>query len=114
MPVNGIFYMNSDYMSFINSYMHNTDPGCSHLPNIDNIDGLMNCFQLVYWLFWEMCLISGPTGAPTQEETRNGTRASKSIEHDFNTIPSMNDMLCAILEALPLHLINWVRHLAGY
>jgi hypothetical protein len=67
--------------------MHSIDPAASHLPNVNNINGLMNllsaCVLVILWNVLDFRTYH----ALTQEEY---TKADKNqqilIDHDINTI----------------------------
>jgi len=90
--------------------MHNTDPAASHLPNVDNIDGLMNLLSACVLVILGNVLDFRTYRAPTQEENQKANKSQQIlIDHDFNTIPFNERLAICYSHGVALHLINWVR-----
>jgi hypothetical protein len=91
--------------------MHSIDPAASHLPNVNNIDGLMNLLSACVLVILGNVLDFRTYCAPTQEEY---TKADKNqqilIDHDINTIPINERLAICYAHRVALCLINWIRH----
>jgi len=92
-------------------YMHSIDPAASHLPNVNNIDGLMNLLSACVLVILGNVLDFRTYCAPTQEEY---TKADKNqqilIDHDINTISINERLAICYARGIALRLINWIRH----
>jgi hypothetical protein len=92
------------------SYMYYTDPAASHLPNINNIDGLMNLLSACVLVILANVLDFRTYRAPTQEENQKANKNQQIlIDHDFNSIPTNERLAICYSRGVALHLINWVR-----
>jgi len=93
------------------SYVYNADPAASHLPNVNNIDGLMNLLSACVLVILGNVLDFRTYRAPTQEEY---TKADKNqqilIDHEINTIPISERFAICYARGVALRLINWIRH----
>lgn len=91
--------------------MHNSDPAASHLPNVNNINGLMNLLSACVLVVLGNVLDFRTYRAPTQEEY---TKADKNqqilIDHEINNIPLGERFAICYARGVALHLINWIRH----
>jgi len=87
------------------------DPAASHLPNVYNIDGLMNLLSACVLVILGNVLDFRTYRAPTQDEY---TKADKNqqilIDHEINTIPINERLAICYARGVALHLINWIRH----
>jgi hypothetical protein len=91
--------------------MHNADPAASHLPNVNNIDGLMNLLSACVLVILGNVLDFRTYRAPTQEENRKPDKNQQIlIDHDINTIPVNERFAICYSRGVALHLINWIRH----
>lgn len=91
--------------------MYYTDPAASHLPNVNNIDGLMNLLSACVLVVLANVLDFRTYRAPTQEENQNPSKNQQIlIDLDFNTIPTNERLAICYSRGVALHLINWVRH----
>jgi hypothetical protein len=90
--------------------MNCADPAASHLPNVDNIDGLMNLLSACVLVVLANVLDFRTYRAPTQEENQKANKNQQIlIDHDFNTIPVNERFAICYSRGVALHLINWVR-----
>jgi hypothetical protein len=97
-------------MSFF-LHMHSIDPAASHLPNVNNIDGLMNLLSACVLVILGNVLDFRTYRAPTQEEyTKADQNQQILIDHDINTIPINERLAICYARGVALHLINWIRH----
>ena len=87
------------------------DPAASHLPNVNNIDGLMNLLSACVLVILGNVLDFRTYRAPTQEEY---TKADKNqqilIDHEINTIPINERLAICYARGVALRLFNWIRH----
>jgi hypothetical protein len=92
-------------------HTHSIDPAASHLPNVNNINGLMNLLSACVLVILGNVLDSRTYRAPTQEEY---TKADKNqqilIDHNINTIPINERLAICYARGLALCLINWIHH----
>ena len=87
-----------------------TDPAASHLPNVDNIDGLMNLLSACVLVILGNVLDFRTYRAPTQEENQEADENQQIlIDHDFNTIPVNERFSICYSRGVALHLIKWIR-----
>jgi hypothetical protein len=97
-------------ISFL-SYMHKTDPATSHLPNVKDIDGLMNLLSACVLVILGNVLDFRTYRAPSQEEY---TKADKNqqilIDNEINTIPVNERLAICYARGVALRLVNWIRH----
>ena len=99
-------------LSFIlvNSYIRFADPAVSHLPNVNNIDGLMNLLSACVLVVLGNVLDFRTYRAPSQEENQEANKNQQIlIDHDFNTIPVNERFAICYSRGVALHLINWIR-----
>jgi hypothetical protein len=88
-----------------------TDPAASHLPNVNNIDGLMNLLSACVLVILGNVLDFRTYRAPTQEENQKANKNQQIlIDHDFNTIPINERFAICYSRGVALHLIYWIRH----
>jgi hypothetical protein len=91
--------------------MHDTDPAASHLPNVNNIDGLMNLLSACVLVILGNVLDFRTYRAPTQEEKRKADKNQQIlIDHEINTIPVNERFAICYSRGVALHLIKWIRH----
>lgn len=91
--------------------MHSIDPAASHLPNVNNIDGLMNLLSACVLVILGNVLDFRTYRAPTQEEyTKADQNQQILIDHDINTIPINERLAICYARGVALRLINWIRH----
>ena len=106
-PDSGMLYISR--RSF--SYMHNTDPAASHLPNVNNIDGLMDLLSACVLVIFGNVLDFRTYRAPTQEENQKADKNQRIlIDHEINTIPVGERFAICYSRGVALHLINWIRN----
>jgi len=88
-----------------------TDPAASHLPNINDIDGLMNLLSACVLVILGNVLDFRTYRAPNQEEY---TKADKNqqilIDHEINTIPLSERFAICYARGVALRLVNWIRN----
>jgi len=93
------------------SYTHKTDPAASHLPNVNDIDGLMNLLSACVLVILGNVLDFRTYRAPSQEEY---TKADKNqqilIDNEINTIPVNERLAICYARGVALRLVNWIRH----
>jgi hypothetical protein len=88
-----------------------TDPAASHLPDVNNIDGLMNLLSACVLVILGNVLDIRTYRAPTQEENQRANREQQIlIDHEINTIPVGERFAICYSRGVALHLINWIRH----
>ena len=96
--------------SFNLNLMSILDPAASHLPEIHNIDGLMNLLSACVLVVLGNVLDFRTYRAPTQEENQKANKNQQIlIDHDFNTIPVNERFAICYSRGVALHLINWIR-----
>jgi hypothetical protein len=92
------------------SYMYNTDPAASHLPNVNNIDGLMNLLSACVLVIFGNVLDFRTYRAPTQEENQKADKNQRTlIDHEINAIPVGERFAICYSRGVSLHLIKWIR-----
>ncbi|KAF8809712.1 hypothetical protein BYT27DRAFT_7222307 [Phlegmacium glaucopus] len=99
------------HMGLIENKIPDSDPAASHLPNVNNIDGLMNLLSACVLIILGNVLDFRTYCAPTQEENQKPDKNQQIlIDHDINTIPVNEQFAICYSRGVALHLINWIRH----
>ena len=87
-----------------------TDPAASHLPNVHNIDGMMNLLSACLLVVFGNVLDFRTYCAPTQEENQKANKHQQIlIDHEINAIPVDERKAICYSRGVALHLINWIR-----
>jgi hypothetical protein len=87
-----------------------TDPAASHLPDVNNIDGLMNLLSACVLVVLGNVLDFRTYRAPTQEENQKADKNQQIlIDYEINTIPLSERFSICYSRGVALHLINWIR-----
>ncbi|KAF9473195.1 hypothetical protein BDN70DRAFT_937616 [Pholiota conissans] len=98
------------HMGLLEDEIPESDPAASHLPNINNIDGLMDLLSACVLVVLGNVLDFRTYRAPNQEEY---TKANKNqqilIDHEINTIPVSERFATCYARGVALRLINWIR-----
>ena len=90
--------------------MHNVDPAASHLPDVTNIDGLMNLLSACVLVILGNVLDFRTYRAPTQGEFSQANRTQQIlIDHEINGIPLYERFAICYARGVALHLFSWIR-----
>lgn len=93
--------------------MVSTDPAASHLPKIDDIDGLMNLLSACVLVVLGNVLDFRTYRAPTQGEYTKADKIQQIlINHEINTIPLSERFSICYARGVALRLMDWIRHCA--
>jgi len=91
-----------------------TDPAASHLPNVHNIDGLMNLLSACVLVVLGNVLDFRTYRAPTQEENQKANKNQQLlIDQDLNTIPVNERFAICYSRGVALHLMDWIRRFSS-
>ena len=108
-PESGMLFIS--HQSTSHQSLSYLDPAASHLPNVNNIDGLMNLISACVLVILGNVLDFRTYHAPTQEEY---TKANKNqqilIDHKINIIPINERLAVCYACGVALCLFNWICH----
>ena len=87
-----------------------TDPAASHLPNINDFDGLMDLLSACILVILGNVLDFRTYRAPSQDEYEKASQDQQIlINSEINSIPITERFAICHARGVALHLINWIR-----
>ena len=90
--------------------MDETDPAASHLPNINDFDGLMDLLSVCILVILGNVLDFRTYRAPSQDECEKANKNQQIlIDHEINSIPISERFAICYAHGVALRLINWIR-----
>jgi len=91
--------------------MHKPDPAASHLPNVKDIDGLMNLLSACMLVILGNVLDFRTYHALSQEEyTKVDGNQQILMDNEINTIPVNEQLAICYAHGVALCLVNWIHH----